>query len=483
MRSVPCILTLLLTTITAHAAHAVDATNAALWYWRAIDHFRDVPCTDAIAIELDSFDATTQPTDELRHLVAEQGEPIIGELLRGTSADHCHFAVDWDAHLGAHLPHVTPMHRCATILAVSAADALDTGDDGRAAELLACGYRLADHVGHNGCLQTAQEAHRIYLTMDRLTARGLEADTFDTAERRVLFEALARIDLSDPFGLVSAIDREVEILTTFAEQALVGDDASVQLLRRVTTAKGETEAAESALPSALVHESAARLPSLLAGAREAFNNHDRVAGADELASIEKQLTIGESPSEFISHPDFVAAILWPDFIAAHDLVAASERAVLDRIDSLSLPNTRRPVPDGYDPPRHIDDRLYHLTLYWHDADHDLSQFSPHEQEAIAVFALNAAFGDGVTSYYLHESPVLYHAMIRALTRIEMFEMRGYFVRMTELRRQYASFYEDLCGDLPPDIREEIHSVDQRCRAFFSELYDAWNSAYDRLLPE
>jgi hypothetical protein len=307
--------------------------NAALLYYRAA-LLTNTTATTKVA-ELFDPQPGWNPPEELEKLLAEQ-ESTIQTFLRASMIDRCTWGIETDLGIGALLPELGTMRGLARVVAADAWIHIARGGQVNAviaAERIAALLRASRHIAMDGMLINAMVgaamAHMADRALDELLSRG----PLPEEARRVLVEALDRLDPSDPFNLRGALVNERLLAFNTLGPIVAGrktDPSLEELIRMAGVSNSPLARRLRAADRVLLLAELRRLERYYDDLLKAWDAPDRLARMKELdAAVEKN-----------EHGLF-ASILAPALTKA----AENNDAVVQR-----LRDARRKIMDRAAPP-------------------------------------------------------------------------------------------------------------------------------------
>ena len=304
-----------------------DDNNAATWYaqaFAALDRIDD----EEWAI-LDDYRGRPDaaPTDEVRRILSK-AQPIFDAVRRGASRGYSDYGLDYSQGFELLLPHLSESRQVARLLQADAQRRLAEGDARGAAERIALGYRMADHLGDDSTLISSLVGQAIFRTAEIGLQVGLDVAAFGAMEGSMLLEAARSLDPVDPFRMADAVMMEqviaIESMRAHIEAGDVAEFAGMLALNPKDAAKFAGAAdgmgleqweAEFAAYSALMDRAAA-----------CFANPDEEAARAEMAAIEAEIAAGQH--------GILAEVLAPSLGKAFDTTLASRAMLYERLAQL-----------------------------------------------------------------------------------------------------------------------------------------------------
>lgn len=224
---------------TAGATHAlaVDSKdNAALRYWRVFsmmpqgvkEYERGL---DYAKVNSDDFKPPRDVVDEVL-----QGGLLGRAAIEAASKPECDFGIDWEHGPNAVLSHLGPMRRLAEQLMLDARIHFERGDSLGGAERIVAVLRSAKHITSDKAIISSLVSMSLVAQADRMTryatGRGWLAEP---SLQLKISQALAPLQIPDPFGMTSAIENEGHWMAQWAKSVHADANARAILLNLLET--------------------------------------------------------------------------------------------------------------------------------------------------------------------------------------------------------------------------------------------------------
>jgi hypothetical protein len=233
---------------TGAAGSAAPATapcppNAALAYWRAWNGRMPAVFENAfLEQEMRTADANWAPNSDTASALINASADI-ERLIAAANMDWC----DWGVPLAtegfnAPLPHLAKMRVTARVLIADARRLTVQRDSVGAARRVAAVMLMGRHVSNDKTVYSVRSGQSIAVDMGMAEARRLgELGALTDESRRILQDALKKIAIPDPFGMLAALQEEPVVLRDSIKRTCTGPDAVKTFVEKFMDPKTKPE--------------------------------------------------------------------------------------------------------------------------------------------------------------------------------------------------------------------------------------------------
>ena len=194
--------------------------NAALRYLRAYSLIRE---SDAERIaELWDAQQVGEPwlENDANTSWLERKDDTIALLVKASRMVEADFGIDYDEGIEALLTHLAPMRQSARLALLRGEADLDEGDARSAIEHAASALRMAEHITDDRVIISSLVSLSIFEEAAEFIERAHEDGALMNTDTSPLREALARFDRGDPFGVITSLESEAQIVGDWAHREL-----------------------------------------------------------------------------------------------------------------------------------------------------------------------------------------------------------------------------------------------------------------------
>lgn len=214
-----------------HAAIETSVQNAALLYYRywimGGQWVRE-------SMENWSNDPGWRPDERMANSLAQEQEMIRG-FLKAASVEHADWGIEYEAGIGAMLPHLGKLRYTARILSADARRLLDAGEPDAAVERIAAIYRMSNHVREDRVLISALVGTALVSYANNEVEEIIAAEKLTADGRDMLLSALESIPEDDIGGVRGAIMGERDIFLEWVKRTYTGPAAGAAFVREVAS--------------------------------------------------------------------------------------------------------------------------------------------------------------------------------------------------------------------------------------------------------
>lgn len=179
-----------------------------------------------------SNDPGWRPDEEMSASLEQEQEMIQG-FLKAATVERADWGIEYEAGIGALLPHLGKLRFSARILSADARRLLDAGDPDAAALRIAAIYRMCNHVREDRVLISALVGTALVSYAHKEVEEIIAADMLTAEGRDLILSAMESIPQDDIGGVRGAIVGERDIFLDWVRRTFTGPAAGARFVREV----------------------------------------------------------------------------------------------------------------------------------------------------------------------------------------------------------------------------------------------------------
>lgn len=311
-----------------NSAFAQDehTSNAATWYQRAFEQFRQFTPEEIEMIDTYRTKPSQAPSPEVRALI-DRAAPIVDNVIRASQQGYSDFGLDYSQGFDLLLPHLGQMRSLARLVQADSAMHMADGDGAGAAQRIAALYRLADHVGDDHVLISSIVSLVIFEVADTAAQQGFDGGTFDPASAMVLLRSAHAFDQKDPFQSIESLAMEQTLLiNTVREQFMAGDEQKRAEFLAMLASEDDFDEQFGALTPEQLEVHIEQYSALMDRYAEVLAGDDPAVAKAQLAQIDLEVEAGEH--------GLVVQLFLPGFDRAYETMMLGRDKLHARIELL-----------------------------------------------------------------------------------------------------------------------------------------------------